>query len=203
MNHYVVVTVRNIKKCLKATELKLIDDFTPLSSEMEKMNSNKMEYSKLFEELKLKFDKYIVSVDEGADVPTITVTSDVIKGIIGFLKNQQNFIFLTDLCGIHYPDQEKELGVVYHLHNLVENKRIRLKTFVTKENPQVDSIVSLYSGANWMERETFDFYGVEFVGHPNLTRILNVEYMDYFPMRKEYPLEDATRSDKDDRFFGR
>jgi len=155
-----------------------------------------MEYSKLIEELKLKFEKQIVSVDEGADVPTLTVASDVIKAVIDFLKNKQNFIFLTDLCGIHYPEQEKELGVIYHLHNLVENKRIRLKTFVTKENPQIDSIVSLFSGANWMERETFDFYGIIFVGHPNLIRILNVEYMDYHPMRKEYPLEDATRSDR-------
>jgi NADH-quinone oxidoreductase subunit C len=54
-----------------------------------------------------------------------------------------------------------------------------------------------------MERETFDFYGVLFEGHPNLTRILNEDSMDYFPMRKEFQLEDATREDKDDRFFGR
>jgi len=162
-----------------------------------------MENSILLQELKSKFEKSILSVNEIADMLTVTVAADNIKPIVAFLKNNQDFIFLTDLCGIHYPEQEKELGIVYHLHNLVENKRIRLKTFVTKENPQVDSIVSLYSGANWMERETFDFYGVEFVGHPNLTRILNVEYMDYYPMRKEYPLEDATRSDKDDSFFGR
>ena len=92
---------------------------------------------------------------------------------------------------------------IYHLHNLQENKRIRIKLFVTKQYPQVDSITRLFSGANWMERETFDFYGVKFIGHPNLIRILNVEYMDYHPMRKEYPLEDATREDKDDKFFGR
>ena len=54
-----------------------------------------------------------------------------------------------------------------------------------------------------MERETFDFYGIDFTGHPNQKRILNVEFMDYHPMRKEYPLEDATRTDKDDSFFGR
>jgi NADH (or F420H2) dehydrogenase, subunit C len=162
-----------------------------------------MENGILLQALNSKFEKDILSVDETTDILTVTVASENIKSIVAFLKSEQNFIFLTDLCGIHYPEQEKELGVIYHLHNLVENKRIRLKTFVTKENPQVDSIVSLYSGANWMERETFDFYGIEFVGHPNLIRILNVEYMDYFPMRKEYPLEDATRSDKDDRFFGR
>jgi len=162
-----------------------------------------MENSILLQELNRKFEKSILSVDETADVFTVTVASEDIKSIVAFLKDEQDFIFLTDLCGIHYPEQEKELGVIYHLHNLVDNKRIRLKTFVTKAHPQVDSMVSLFSGANWMERETFDFYGVEFVGHPNLVRILNVEYMDYYPMRKEYPLEDSTREDKDDSFFGR
>ena len=162
-----------------------------------------MEYSILLQELKNKFEKSILSIDEIADIPTVVIISTSVKEIITFLKEQQNFIFLTDLCGIHYPEQEKELGVIYHLHNLVDNKRLRLKTFVTKANPQIESIVSVFSGANWMERETFDFYGVDFVGHPNLIRILNVEYMDYHPMRKEYPLEDATRTDKDDRFFGR
>jgi len=162
-----------------------------------------MEYSILLQELKNKFDKSILSIDETADIPTVVISSTSVKEIISFLKEQQNFIFLTDLCGIHYPEQEKELGVIYHLHNLVDNKRLRLKTFVTKANPQIESIVSVFSGANWMERETFDFYGVDFVGHPNLIRILNVEYMDYHPMLKEYPLEDATRTDKDDRFFGR
>lgn len=162
-----------------------------------------MEYTILLQELKNKFEDKILSVDEAADIFTLTVSSEAIKAIVSYLKEQQSFIYLTDLCGIHYPEQEKELGVIYHLHNLVANKRIRLKTFVSKAHPQIDSIVSLFSGANWMERETFDFYGVDFVGHPNLIRILNVEYMDYHPMRKEYPLEDATRSDKDDRFFGR
>lgn len=162
-----------------------------------------MDNNIILKELKTKFESSILSVDDTADILTITIASETIKQVITYLKDKHNFIFLTDLCGIHYPEQEKELGVIYHLHNLVANKRIRLKTFVTKANPQIESIVSLFSAANWMERETFDFYGIDFVGHPNLIRILNVEYMDYHPMRKEYPLEDATRSDKDDSFFGR
>ena len=157
----------------------------------------------VLEKLNANFAENILSVDENADILTLVITSDSIKKIIVYLKDELDFIFLTDICGIHIPEQEKELGVVYHLHNLVENKRIRLKTFVTKADPQVESVVSVFSGANWMERETFDFYGVEFTDHPNLKRILNVEFMDYHPMRKEYPLEDATRTDKDDRFFGR
>lgn len=114
------------------------------------------------------------------------------------------FRFMTDLCAVHYPDNEgKELAVVYHLHNLKENVRIRYKVFTDIKKPDVFSATALYEAANWMERETYDFYGVNFVGHPNLKRILNVDDMKYFPMRKEFPLEDQQRTDKDDEMFGR
>jgi NADH-quinone oxidoreductase subunit C len=114
------------------------------------------------------------------------------------------FRFLTDLTAVHYPDQKgRELAVVYHLHNLVDNIRIRYKVFTDIEKPDVFTATKIYASANWMERETYDFYGINFVGHPNLKRILNVDEMNYFPMRKEYPLEDQTRIDKDDAMFGR
>ncbi|MEI7500211.1 MAG: NADH-quinone oxidoreductase subunit C [Bacteroidota bacterium] len=144
-------------------------------------------------------------MDVDSDILSFTVASPVIHEVIHFLKNNENmkFAFLTDLCGIHYPDRGLPLGVVYHMHNLAENKRIRIRTFVTVNHPNVKTITDLFSSANWMERETYDFYGIVFEGHPNLKRILNVEYMDFFPMRKEYPLEDPTREDKDDRYFGR
>jgi NADH-quinone oxidoreductase subunit C len=114
------------------------------------------------------------------------------------------FRFMTDLCAVHFPDSAgKELAVVYHLHNLVQNVRIRYKVYTDVQKPDVFSASALYSAANWMERETYDFYGVNFVGHPNLKRILNVDDMEYFPMRKEFPLEDQKRTDKDDEMFGR
>ena len=65
------------------------------------------------------------------------------------------------------------------------------------------SITSVFSAANWMERQEFDFFGIIFTGHPNLKRILNMDEMTYHPMRKEYPLEDGTREDKNDKMFGR
>jgi NADH-quinone oxidoreductase subunit C len=95
------------------------------------------------------------------------------------------------------------LSVVYHLHNMQDNVRLRMKIYVPVAKPDVFTATKLYAGANWMERETFDFYGINFVGHPNLIRILNVDEMDYFPMRKEYTLEDPQRTDKDDEMFGR
>ena len=152
--------------------------------------------------LQTQFGSGILSVDTTLDIPTMVVSKTIIHGVIGFLKSE-GYLFLTDLCGVHYPDQELELGVVYHLHDFIKNTRIRIKTFVEKDHPSLPTMTDIFSGANWMERETYDFYGILFEGHPNLIRILNVEYLDYFPMRKEYPLEDPTREDKDDRYFGR
>ena len=121
-----------------------------------------------------------------------------------FDDEQLKFKFLTDLQAVHYPDKKgAELAVVYHLHNLVDNVRIRFKVFTNIETPEVYSATALYQSANFMERETYDFFGINFAGHPNLIRILNVDEMDYFPMRKEFPLEDQTRTDKDDEMFGR
>ena len=124
--------------------------------------------------------------------------------VLQYLFDELNYRFLTDICAVHYPERKgQELAVVYHVHNLVENHRLRFKIFVPVEKPDVFSATALFSGANWMERETYDFYGVNFIGHPKLTRVLNVNEMDYFPMRKEFPLEDQTRIDKDDEMFGR
>jgi NADH-quinone oxidoreductase subunit C len=161
-----------------------------------------MENSTIIGKLQVQFGSDILSVDTTSDIPSMVVSKSAIHGVVGFLKGE-GYQFLTDLCGVHYPDQELELGVVYHLHDFTKNRRIRIKTFVTKDHPGLASVTDIFSGANWMERETYDFYGVLFEGHPNLKRILNVEYLDYFPMRKEYPLEDPTREDKDDRYFGR
>ena len=137
---------------------------------------------------------------------TFSSEKDLNLKVLQFLYDQPElqFRFMTDLCAVHYPDNTgKEIAVVYHLHNLVENVRIRYKIFTNVEKPDVFSASALFEAANWMERETYDFYGVNFIGHPNLKRILNVDEMDYFPLRKEYPLEDPQRTDKDDEMFGR
>ena len=115
------------------------------------------------------------------------------------------FNFLTDVCGMHFPDAEigRQFSVVYHMHNWSDNVRILIKCYLHGENPEIDTVTSLFLGANWQERETYDFYGIIFKGHPQLKRILNMDEMVSFPMRKEFPLEDGGRTDKDDRFFGR
>ena len=159
----------------------------------------------IVEKLKNKFGELIFNIEEPYNFLTLTVDKNNILEIVKFLKEDPdlNFSFLTDITGVHFPLPSDELGVIYHLHNLFENVRLRIKTYFPKSNPVIDSLTPLFSGANWMERETYDFYGILFTGHPNLVRILNVDDMDYFPMRKEYALEDSTRTDKDDKMFGR
>lgn len=137
---------------------------------------------------------------------TVETTRKQILPLLQFLRDdeQLQFHFLTTLCGIHFPDEkDRELCVMYQLHNWRTNTRIRVKVFFPIADPHLPTATTLWPTANWMERETYDFYGVIFDGHPNLTRILNVEDLDVFPLRKEYRLEDGTRTDKDDRFFGR
>ncbi len=137
---------------------------------------------------------------------TVETTREHILELLDFLRSDDElqFHFLTTLCGIHYPENTgRELAVMYQLHNWQKNIRIRIKIFIPVSDPHVPSATALWPAANWMERETYDFYGILFDGHPNLTRILNVEDLDVFPLRKEYKLEDGTRTDKDDRFFGR
>ncbi len=153
-----------------------------------------------------KFGNQLTDWQEPYGMLTFTGPKDLNLKVLQFLFDEPElgFRFLTDLQAVHYPDRiGEELAVVYHLHNLVNNIRIRFKVFTDINTPDVYSATSLYQSANFMERETYDFFGVIFTGHPNLIRILNVDEMDYFPMRKEFPLEDQTRTDKDDEMFGR
>ena len=153
-----------------------------------------------------KFGETITDWQEPYGMLTFTAPKDFNLKVLQFLYDDADlkFRFLTDLQAVHYPDNKgAELAVVYHLHNLVDNIRIRFKVFTDIIKPDVYSATALYRTANFMERETYDFYGINYTGHPNLIRILNVEEMDYFPLRKEFPLEDQTRIDKDDEMFGR
>ena len=154
-----------------------------------------------------KFDTQVSNFMQQHDIFTFEVASQSNIEVMRFLRDDATlrFNFLTDICGIHYPDaeQNKEFAVVYHMHNWLDNTRVRFKCFLSLENLEINSVTSLFSGANWQERETYDFYGIIFKGHPQLKRILNMDEMTSFPMRKEFPLEDGGRTDKDDRFFGR
>ena len=165
-----------------------------------------MTNDRIKERLIEKFGEQVSAFSEPYGMLTFEAPKELNLKVLNFLydDDELKFRFLTDLQAVHYPDNKgRELAVVYHLHNLVDNVRIRFKVFSDINTPDVYTATGLFSGANWMERETYDFYGINFIGHPDLKRVLNVDEMDYFPMRKEYPLEDQTRVDKDDDMFGR
>jgi NADH-quinone oxidoreductase subunit C len=168
--------------------------------------AEKIPVETIVETVQKQFGTDLKAAYESYDMLTLVVDSSIIYETLKFLKENEglNFHFLTDLTGIEYPTREnEELGVIYHLHNFYTNTRVRVETFFPIANPVIPSATPLWAGANWMERETYDFFGIIFEGHPDLRRILNVDDMDYFPMRKQYPLEDATREDKNDKMFGR
>ena len=153
-----------------------------------------------------KFEDQVSAFEEPYGMLTFEAPKELNLKVLNFLYDDEalKFRFLTDVTAVHYPAyQGRELAVVYHLHNLVDNIRIRFKVFTSIQQPDVYTASGLFASANWQEREAYDFYGVNFVGHPNLERIQNVDEMDYFPQRKEFPLEDQTRIDKDDEMFGR
>jgi NADH-quinone oxidoreductase subunit C len=166
------------------------------------MESSKAE--KTISLLKQEFESEVLLIEEPYQFLTITLRPEKIIEIIRFLYNhpEAQFQFLTTLCGIHYPDQN-QIAVMYQLHNLKTNQQIRLKIYLSADKPETPTLTGLFATANWMERETYDFFGVIFTGHPNMKRILNVEDMIFFPLRKEFPLEDQTREDKNDALFGR
>ncbi len=159
---------------------------------------------KVNERLHAQFPGAVLSAELLYDFPVFTVDHSHAHAVVKFLKEDAdlNFHFLTDLTAMQTAD-EKHLGVIYHLHNMPKNMRVRVKTFFDIQKPEIPTVTDLWPAANWMERESYDFFGVRFKGHPNLVRILNVDEMDIYPLRKEYPLEDQTREDKEDKMFGR
>jgi NADH-quinone oxidoreductase subunit C len=165
----------------------------------------KIANDELLQKLREKFGEQVTETGADFGLLTIETGKESITQILTFLKTDTalQFMFLTDITGIHYPELEKPIGVIYHLHSLTTNTRIRVKVFLNMEDMHIPTATTLWEGANWMERETYDFYGVIFDGHPDLRRILNVDDMTVFPMRKEFPLEDPNRIDKKDYFFGR
>jgi NADH-quinone oxidoreductase subunit C len=120
---------------------------------------------------------------------TLVVEATDIIDVLAFLKSdpQCQFVSIIDIAGADYPQREKRFEVVYHLLSPRQNKRIRVK-IETDEDTPVPSVVSVYPGADWFERETYDLYGVLFSGHPDLRRLLTDYGFEGHPLRKDFPL---------------
>jgi NADH-quinone oxidoreductase subunit C len=162
-------------------------------------------YAKVMEKLEAAFPGAVYNAEEPYGLLTVNISPEKFIAILQFLRDDDElaFIFLTTLCGVHFPNRKEKFEMVYHLHSFINNLRLRIKVALAGDPPKIPTLTTLFSAANWLERETYDYFGIIFEGHPNLKRILNVDEMTIFPMRKEYPLEDNTRKDKNDEMFGR
>jgi NADH-quinone oxidoreductase subunit C len=159
----------------------------------------------LIQILSTKFGAQISGIEEPYGLLTFETTKDKIIEVLRFLKEEPatNFNFLTDITAVHYPEKKYGIAIVYHLHSMVKKVRVRIKVYLDQHQPSISTATMLWNSANWMERETYDFFGVKFEGHPDLRRILNMDELGVFPMLRQYPLEDPNRVDKKDEYFGR
>jgi NADH-quinone oxidoreductase subunit C len=120
------------------------------------------------------------------------VPADRILDALKFLKSDRGFDYLSDITCVDYLNYRgatDRFGLVYLLTNTVTNERLIVRTFLNEPELTVPSVTPLWEGANWLEREVFDMFGIRFEGHPDLRRILLPEEFAAFPLRKDYPLQ--------------
>jgi NADH-quinone oxidoreductase subunit C/D len=125
---------------------------------------------------------------EGLDQPTWIVSRDVLAALARELRDnpQTQFDLLLDLCGVDYPDREERFEAVYHLYSIPNRARLRLKVPLAEKNAVVPSLIPVWKGIDWFERELFDMFGIQVEGHPNLRRLLCHEGFQGYPLRKDY-----------------
>jgi len=122
----------------------------------------------------------------GKDMPTFRVTGADLLAAVRFLRDEQGFDLLADLCGAEWQDRPTRFGVVLHLLSTAGKEYVRLH--VDAVNDRVPSVAALHPGANWHEREAFDMFGIVFEGHPDPRRILMWDGYPFHPLRKDFPL---------------
>jgi NADH-quinone oxidoreductase subunit C len=119
---------------------------------------------------------------------TLEIAPPKIVSVCGFLKYDQSFARLSTVTGVDRYPAEPRFEVVYHLHSVQRNERLRLKCRLPGADPVIESVTSVWRSANWYERETFDLFGIHFLNHPNLRRIMMPEDWEGHPLRKDYPI---------------
>ncbi len=119
---------------------------------------------------------------------TLEIVPAKITSICGFLKYDQKFIRLSTVTAVDRYPAEPRFEVIYHLHSIERKERVRLKCRLRGEEPGIESVTSVWRSANWYEREVFDLFGIRFVNHPDLRRILLPDDWEGHPLRKDYPV---------------
>ena len=140
--------------------------------------------------------KAVADFDSGAAVAgklefgelTLEIAPRKIVSVCGFLKYDRKFVRLSTVTAVDRFPNEPRFEVVYHLHSIETNERVRLKCRLPGMDPAIESVTSVWRGANWYEREVFDLFGIRFLNHPDLRRIMMPEGWEGHPLRKDYPV---------------
>lgn len=119
--------------------------------------------------------------------PTLWIAPSRILEVCRYLKDEQKFVRLSGITGVDWLPADPRFEVVYLLHSIAGNERLRLKCWVSEAEPEIESVTSVWRSANWYEREVYDMFGVRFRNHPDLVRLLMPSDWEGHPLRKDYP----------------
>jgi NADH-quinone oxidoreductase subunit C len=127
---------------------------------------SRIDNSTILEKIKTQFGTSIHTAEEPYGLLTFSTSREQIISLLQYLHDdlELSFTFLTDLCGVHWPHRDEKFEVVYHLHSFINNVRLRIKVPIAGDPPKIPTATTVFSSANWMERETYDFYGILFDG---------------------------------------
>jgi NADH-quinone oxidoreductase subunit C len=138
-------------------------------------------------QLKLQFGDRILEASTYVGQNFLVVKPDAVISLIEYLKDEANFDYLVDITAVDWPKRPQRFDLIYTLYSFARHERVRIKTSIA-DGFRPDSAMRLHPTANWLEREVFDMFGIQFSGHPDMRRILLPEEWEGFPLRKEYGL---------------
>jgi len=147
------------------------------------------DHQRLEEILNKKFEEKILSSKKDLGDLVIRIKSDAVVEVLKFLKDEpQDYSMLLDLTCVDYMGKKPRFEMVYHVFSISRNKRLRIKCWVPEDSLEIDSVSGMWKNANWLEREVYDMFGIQFKGHPDLRRLFMYDGFEGHPLRKDYPL---------------
>ncbi len=138
-------------------------------------------------QIKERFNGQVTACSTYLGQNFVVAKPDAVLPLIEFLKLEADFDYLVDVTAVDYPKKAERFELFYILYSFARNERVRIKTAIA-DGVKATSVVGVHTGANWLEREVFDMFGIQFEGHPDLRRILMPEEWEGYPLRKDYPI---------------
>jgi NADH-quinone oxidoreductase subunit C len=148
-----------------------------------------MEETKILDLLRQKFPGEVKDISMSLGDEVVIIDKKALLSLVTYLKDKPwEYNMLLDLSCVDYLGEDPRFEMVYHLFSLPRNKRLRIKARLAEDDLRISSLTGLWKNANWLEREVFDMFGVNFEGHPDLRRIFMYDCFEGYPLRKDYPL---------------